>query len=63
MRRVLARTRNRLDDGNKGNGDTLALAEPSGKGCWPNELKLSDSPTEDKTKKTAEQGLFAGARG
>ena len=33
MQRVLARTRNRLDDGNRANGNQPALDEPDGKSC------------------------------
>ena len=37
---MLARSRRGCATGNRENGNTLALEEPVGKGCWPNELKL-----------------------
>ena len=40
--RVLARTRNHLDTGKRGNGNTPTLENPTALDCWPNGLKLSD---------------------
>ena len=64
--RALARTRNRLAIGNEGNGGRLAIGEPTGEDCWPNELKLSDRGWQGQTMHTERayrQPLFAGARG
>ena len=60
--RVLARTRNRLDDGNKGNRRARSPTKaPERKSCWPNELKLSDGGRKSKELGTDATPPFAGA--
>ena len=59
---MLARSRDRLATGNKGNGNMLTSEEPVGKVAGPNGPKLSDGGRKSKELGADATPPFAGAR-